>query len=233
MNDYFLTASGPLNADINYFIQSPDDMNGLLAPFYTLLVNLEEPQETIWNNIYHRTRSEINSFLSNQDYDYQLKFSIPPSELQEYIDLYNAFAKSRRIRKAESSRLKAYNANGLLAVSYLKQNNSFLCINFYRVNTQRACNLYSFHLKHNKDNTHNSSHLGRAHRTLHWLDMLEFKKLKVNYYDFCGWYSGSENKELLNVNKFKEQFSGNKVKEYSGVIYKSLFLRLIRKLRNG
>lgn len=233
VNDFFLSSSDELNADINYFIQCPVNYNNSLEPFYTLLIDLREPENVIWKNIYHRTQSEINSFLNNQVFEHKVHWPLDNNELDHFINLYNDFAQFKNIRRAETQRLKAYNKNNLLAITYLKQDNRFLWINFYRVTKQRATNLYSFNLKHDKNNTYNSTHLGRAHRTLHWLDILEFKKTGINYYDLCGWYDGTENKELLNVNKFKEQFSTNKIKEYTGVIYKNPILKFLKKFRHG
>jgi hypothetical protein len=60
--------------------------------------------------------------------------------------------------------------------------------------------------------------------------MLEFRKAGVNYYDFCGWYAGKDNEDLLNINAFKEQFTRNKIKEYSGVIYKNPLLKILKRI---
>ncbi|MBA2613914.1 MAG: hypothetical protein H0U95_18270 [Bacteroidetes bacterium] len=231
VNDSFVSSNTSLNADINYFIQCPNNINASLTEFYTLLVNLALTEEDIRKNIYHRTFSEINSFLNNQQFEYKIELGPSKNDLNQYIKMFDRFAGYKKIRKAEAFRLKAYNTNGILAVSYIKQNGKFLCLNFYRATKQRATNLYSFHLKHELNNDFNNSHIGRAHRALHWLDILEFKKAGASYYDFCGWYNGSEDKELLNINKFKEQFTQNKVKEYSGVIYKNKLLAFLKKIR--
>lgn len=143
-----------------------------------------------------------------------------------FVCLMNLLLK--KIRKAEKFRLNAYNTAGILAISYIQQNDHLLCVNFYRLTQQRATNLYSFST-HNIKNV-SASHLGRAHRALHWLDILAFKEEGANYYDFCGLYTGTTDQALLNVNAFKEQFTKNRVMEYSGVIYKNLLLRLILKL---
>lgn len=231
VNDYFLNSKSHLTADINYFIQHPNNVENALHEFFTLLIDLQLSEEKIKENIYHRTCSEINSFITNQQFEHKLEINLKPSDLDQYIKLFNRFAIHKNIRKAESFRLKAYNTNGILAVSYIKQQGNYICINFYRATKERATNLYSFHLKHELENKYNNTHIGRAHRALHWLDMLEFKKAGAAYYDFCGWYAGKEDKELLNINKFKEQFTNNKVKEYSGVIYKNKLLAFLKKLR--
>jgi hypothetical protein len=195
------------------------------------LIDLHQSEDTIWNAIYPRAQTEISSFTANQDFEHRMVFNLSPDELKQFAGLYNGFAKVRNIRQAELFRLKAYNSKGILAVSYIKQNGSLICINFYRVTTQRAVNLYSFHLKHQLGHFFTSSHYGRAHRALHWLDIKEFKKAGAKYYDLGGWYHGSDNEALLNINKFKEQFTTQKVKEYSGVIYKNYLLKLLKHLK--
>lgn len=231
VNDYFLTHDVSLNAGINYCIQCPENVNNELEEFYTLLIDLKQPEGAIWDTIYERTQTEITSFTQNQDFEHHIVFNLLPAELEKFAELYNTFARHKNIRPAELYRLKAYNDRGILAVSWIRQNGHFICINFYRVTTQRATNLYSFHLKHQLAELFTGSHYGRAHRALHWFDIKEFKKAGVNFYDFCGWYPGTENAGLLNINKFKEQFAALKVKEYSGVIYKNKLLKLLKRLK--
>jgi hypothetical protein len=227
VNDYFLSSKNILNASINYFIQCPENINGKLNEFHTLLIDLNQPESSIWLGIYHRTKSEILSFLSNQTFEHKVQLNFTNKELNTFITLFNEFAKNKKIRKAELFRLKAYNKAGILAISYIYQDNQFLCINFYRITSQRATNLYSFTMKH-LPSGFNNTHFGRAHRTLHWLDILYFKTNYVEFYDFCGWYHGLEDSVLLNINKFKEQFTSYKVIEFSGVIYTNWLLKLIK-----
>lgn len=229
VSDNFLTRDVILNADINYCIQVPENVNNSLVEFYTLLINLGVSEEVIWTNIYHRTQDEIKSFISNQAFEHCVLFELTDKELNAFIDLFDDFARLKNIRKAEKHRLKAYQQNKILAVSFVKQNNEFICINFYRVTKERAANLYTFHLKHKDKNDLSASHFGRAHRALHWLDIKHFKDLGCKHYDFCGWYNGKEDESLLSINKFKEQFATNKIKEYSGVIYKSSVIRFLKK----
>jgi hypothetical protein len=229
VNDYFLTNKALMNADINYCIQCPENIENSLSEFHTLLIDLSQSPEAIQKNMYHRTVSEINSFLTNQQYDHKILYTISSADLDDFMALFDTFAKAKRIRKAERFRLKAYNDQGILAISFLKQKEEFLYINFYRLTRERASNIYSFSPYDPTNKILNKTQLGRAHRALHWLDIIEFKGSGVNYYDFCGWYNGNSDKHLLNINAFKEQFSQTKVIEYSGVIYKNKFLVRILK----
>ncbi|MBL7931576.1 MAG: hypothetical protein JNL60_06735 [Bacteroidia bacterium] len=226
VNDNFLCAQPELNSAINYCIQVSENTSGALQEFYTLLIDLQKDLVQIKEGIHHRTLSEINSFLNNQNYEHKVIYDLSASELRYYIKLFNQFAKIKKIRKAEAYRLEAYNSEKILAVSFIKRDNKPLCINFYRVTKQRATNLHSFSIQQDLS----ASQSGRAHRALHWLDILEFKNMGVSYYDFGGWYPGQSDRSLLNINRFKENFTTHKVKEYSGVIYKKPILILLKKL---
>lgn len=231
VNDYFLCSTASAEAGINYYIQCSENTEGALNEFHTLLVDLSMSKEEIWQNIYHRTRSEIASFSGNQAFEHSIITDPSPRQLNQFIKLFDRFATLKNIRKAEAFRLEAYRREGLLAISFIRQNNEYICINFYRLTQQRATNLYSFQLQHENKYPGTASHFGRAHRTLHWLDLLQFRETGVQYYDFCGWYNGSDDKQLLNINRFKEQFGGKKIKEYSGVIYKNRLLKFLKRLR--
>lgn len=231
VNDYFLCQNGLADRAINYYIQCQDNVEGKLEPFYTLLVNLNHDKNKIWEAIQPGTKSEIASFVKNQSYEHRVQTNLSKTELLKFIKLFNQFAKHKNIRRAEKERLIAYHKHQILAISWIRQNNTFICINFYRLTRERATNLHSFHLKHALPAHYSQSHFGRAHRALHWLDIVTFKEAGVACYDFCGWYHGHEDKALLNINRFKEQFTGHKVKEFSGVIYKNKFLLFLKRLK--
>lgn len=232
VNDNFLNATPRLDADINYCIQCPENIHNALTEFHTLLIDLNQSLETIREQVYHRTLSEINSYLSNQSFEYRMLQTPTEQELTSFIQDFNVFATSKNIRRAESFRLRAYLRAGILRVSYIQQENQLLCVNIYRLTSERATNLYSFSPVNISTHPFSQTQLGRAHRALHWLDILEFKKEQVRFYDFCGWYTGTTDQSLLNVNKFKEQFTKNKVVEYSGVIYKNKLLSFLLKLKS-
>jgi hypothetical protein len=229
VKDTFLCAGAAPDADVNYYTQCSENIENSLSEFYTLVTDLNRSEKEIWEDIYHRTQAEILSFTGNTVFEHSI---IKPDkeQLEHFISMFNEFARRKKIRKAEKHRLQAYNKNGLLAISFIRQQEKYICIHFYRVTTERAVNLHAFNMKHQLGDEFTGSHIGRAHRALHWLDMLEFKKAGVKYYDFCGWYAGKDDKDLLNINAFKEQFSRNKIKEYSGVIYRSPVLKMLKKI---
>ncbi len=231
VRDYFLCPGGDPDRAINYYIQCGTNAGKQLNEFHTLLVDLNQTTEEIFSGIQSAARTEIRSFLRNQSFDHEILQHLSSRDLKHYIDLFNDFAKFRGIRRAERSRLHAYNSAGILALSFIRQHNNYLCVNFYRLTKERATNLHSFPLKHTLGERYSQSHLGRAHRSLHWLDMMRFKEAGVRWYDLCGWYAGNSDKALLGINRFKEQFSSYRVREYSGVIYTNKLLLFLKQLR--
>ena len=60
--------------------------------------------------------------------------------------------------------------------------------------------------------------------------MVRFKSAGISTYDFGGWYEGTTDHERLRINKFKEQFGGEIVKNYiceqALTLKGALFLRI-------
>ena len=91
---------------------------------------------------------------------------------------------------------------------------------------------YSASLFRELDNSAIRNRIGRANRLLHWQDMLHFKAGGISVYDFGGWYAGDSDLERLRINKFKEEFGGQIVKnhicERALTVKAKLFLRARR-----
>jgi hypothetical protein len=54
----------------------------------------------------------------------------------------------------------------------------------------------------------------RASCFLLWKSMLRLKEQGVHYFDFGGWYPGTEDIQLLGANAFKKSFGGQTVREF-------------------
>ncbi len=73
--------------------------------------------------------------------------------------------------------------------------------------------------------------VGRANRLHHFKDMLFFKGNACNLYDFGGWYAGTEDQERLMINRFKEEFGGQKVLQYNAVLNRTWRAKLLKSIR--
>jgi lipid II:glycine glycyltransferase (peptidoglycan interpeptide bridge formation enzyme) len=60
--------------------------------------------------------------------------------------------------------------------------------------------------------------IGRANRLLHWDDICFFKNNGFLIYDMGGYSMDKDNEELQAINKFKEGFGGEIIKEYKSQI---------------
>ena len=68
--------------------------------------------------------------------------------------------------------------------------------------------------------------VGRAHRLHHWQDMLRFKAEGAKTYDFGGVYRGTDDKEQMNIARFKQAFGGRFADTYDAVVPLTLKGRL-------
>ena len=102
----------------------------------------------------------------------------------------------------------------------------------YHRSPQRATLLYSASHFRNGNGTEYRNKVGRANRYHHWQDMLRFKSAGISTYDLGGWYDGNQDEERLRINKFKEQFGGEIVRNYiceqAPTLKGVLFLRVRR-----
>ena len=87
----------------------------------------------------------------------------------------------------------------------------------YYVDTQRVVLLYSMASQRLCSDATQRQVIGRANRYLHWQDILKFKAEGLSVYDFGGWYDGKEDKGLLQINQFKEEFGGSNIEVYNSM----------------
>lgn len=107
----------------------------------------------------------------------------------------------------------------------------------HAVTQEKATLLYSASQFRQLDVNEARAVIGRANRLLHWRDMLFFKAEGKSVYDFGGWYVGTENVELLRINRFKEGFGGVRTDQFNGFIALSwrgwLYLKLRQHFRRS
>lgn len=69
--------------------------------------------------------------------------------------------------------------------------------------------------------------IGRANRRLHWEEFQHYKALGYRLYDFGGWYEGTEDKQKVLINQFKEEFGGTKVHAFASEENRTLLAKAI------
>lgn len=136
----------------------------------------------------------------------------------------------------EISRLTSYADTGVLNISHVKsKEGNSLNWRVYYYNKNRVIPLHSGLIRSSTDTSYNQM-LGRANRYHRWQDILQFKKLGVLLYDFGGLYTNTTNQKLLNINRFKEGFGGEIVRQFDcryGITMKGKLFLHLRKLLIG
>jgi len=206
----------------------------------TLITDLQESDEGIMEHFRGSVRNEIRRakkegifsevYCSKQlceDTTLMLDFE------HHLADMYaNKSIKARRVHNS----LTAYAKSGMLAISIAKQKNALYVYHVYIIDGKVARLLHSVSLFRESKNVTMRNRVGWANRMLHYQDMLYFKGIQYEVYDWGGY---SINKELKNINEFKAGFGGELIKTYHYVFACSHFgkglafgLRIKDRLRN-
>jgi hypothetical protein len=202
------------NVDLVRRFQQPQPLDGMTCrDFYTILIDLRRDQDALLGAIKRDTRYEIRRAASEPlVYDLWTVNVLPV--LDEFCDYYNVFASRRKQPPLRRPRLASLAASGSLNLSRVGETEGETLVwHAYHRGQSRMTLLHSASLVPGGATSGRRNKVGRANRFHHWRDLLEFKKAGAGQYDFGGWYEGASDLKLLQINKFKEEFGGQIVRE--------------------
>jgi hypothetical protein len=137
-----------------------------------------------------------------------------PEILNQFEAMYNEFAGQRGLSPLERDRITSLAAAGRLDLSgATDQQGNLLVYHGSYLGQHRATSLYSVSLFRTMADSAARSLISRANRYLFWSDILRYKELGLNSFDFGGWHTGT-NEALLKINRFKDGFGGEIIREY-------------------
>ncbi len=226
------------DADVVYYMQMTKPIGNDYYDHYTILIDLTQPEETLFGAINATGRNEIRSVEKNPAYSYTMHYdSLQLNTVNEFIKAYNDFSLSKKLPLADTARIMAYFENGLLAIAQvLNANKVPVAQHLYRVNGDRVLLISSISTIYLQTDNKIKQEIGAANRFCHWKDMVYFKEQGIRLYDWGGWYNGKEDEALLGINKFKEKFGGTITPNYNSIVYVSLkgkLFRLLKRLKNS
>ncbi|GAA6615056.1 hypothetical protein [Scytonema sp. NUACC26] len=221
--------------DLVYYLQRTHPIEKFESQeFYTLLIDLTKSEDELWKKIARNNRYKIRQAEQKDKVIYQFWNCdrVDAKLVNEFSDTYDSFALEKGLSKIKRSRLMQYAEAKVLNISTVQlPEDSPLVWHIYYRGENRVRLLHSVSIKKTGEM---SPIIGRANRYLHWQDILKFKNLGITTYDLGGWYAGNTDQERLNINKFKEEFGGDLVKNfnqsYATTIKGRLYL-LARKMR--
>ena len=92
----------------------------------------------------------------------------------------------------------------------------------------RARLLHSASLFRNVDDSKERNAIGRANRLLHFKAMMLFAEQGFDCYDFGGYAMDTEDRDLVSINRFKDEFGGELAEESSYLSYPMFLIKALR-----
>jgi len=206
----------PAGVDLVRCFQQPQPIEGMLCrDFYTILLDLKPDPDQLLRRIKRDTRYEIRRAAKQDQVICVCRDGGDEKTFAQFCDYYDDFAAHKGQPKINRSWLSLLAGDGALALSRVSDSTGETLVwHAYHRSSQRATLLYSASLFRKSQSSALRNKVGRANRFQHWQDILQFKAEGVSVYDFGGWYEGDRDLERLRINKFKEEFGGEIVKNY-------------------
>ena len=209
------------------FVEAKQQNSALLEERFTILINLKEDIDTLFSHIGKNTRYKINRAKERDGVNCGVFFALNEQDkdkIAHYIEYFNGFSASKKRSSLTFSDLRQFYDQGTLCIRHVVNEDASVTytMHAYIVSDGRArLHQSSSHFRNNDDSEARNL-IGRANRYLHWDDILYFKNMGLDYYDFGGWYGGQTDTEKLAINQFKEAFGGEKTQEYTYTVPVSL-----------
>jgi hypothetical protein len=202
--------------DLVRCFQRPQPLAGMTCrDFYTILLDLNRDPQQLLNKIQRDTRYEIRRAGAQDRLTCDFQDGRNEKGFRTFCDYYDDFAKQAAQPKINRSWLSLLASAGTLNLSQVSDSTGETLVwHAYHRSNHRATLLYSASLFRRLDRSALRNKIGRANRFQHWQDIQRFKAEGVSVYDFGGWYEGNRDQERLTINKFKEEFGGEIVKNY-------------------
>lgn len=183
---------------------------------FTRLIDLRDDLDRLLAGLGKDTRYEIRRAEERDGIESMLLTEPTKEKAEDFIGFYDDFAASKELPPINQPQLHALRQAGGLTLSMARNRDGEpLVWHGYIVKQNRARLTHSASLFRLQGEAGRRAELGRANRLLHWRDLVSFRSLGFDCYDFGGWYGGSRNDALLKINSFKKEFGGDVVEEWS------------------
>ena len=203
------------DVDLVRRFQQPQPIEGMFCrDFYTILIDLRQDQTGLLARMKRDTRYEIRRGAKD-GFIYDLYNGKDPAVFDEFCDFYDEFAgrlKQPKLRREWLTLLAS--SNSLYFSRIAEEGGPSLVWHGYHCSQSRVTLLFSASSFAVGAPSAFRNRMGRANRYQHWQDLLRFKDDQISLYDFGGWYEGQSDQKRLRINRFKEEFGGEIVRNY-------------------
>ena len=209
--DYFFDeAPATVRADLVRCHQRSSPLAGWdCSPFHTRLIDLRQSPDQILAAMETDNRRSILRSEKRDSLTHRCLASGDPSLLHEVFRLQDQFAALKGQAKINRIRMMAMWQTGSLDISLMRDagGNPLVWRIYYR-DSRRVRNLHNGSFRRAIHDSVQRNLIGRAHRYLIWRNILRFREVGLDTYDFGGWYTGKHDVDKLKINLFKKEFGG-------------------------
>jgi len=182
--------------------------------FYNRLVDLSRSEVQLEAELSEDTAYKIRRARDRDGIVCEWHDGRDPGVMDRFEQMYSLFAVKKGLPVLNRMLMESLASAGVLEVSLAKdaQGNTLMYQAYYR-DSKRASQWESPSLYRTFSDSARRNFCGRASRYLTWSNILRYKAQGLEWFDFGGWYLGSD-PTLLNINEFKRGFGGKVTREY-------------------
>ena len=218
--EYQFDDAGPaVRADVaRYLWRSAPVSSGRSNESFTLVLDLTNSPQTLLSKMHPNARYAIRRAEKDR-FQYHFWSANDSDRLAEFYRFYDEFAATKGLPAADRQRLNAFAAAGLLDLSCAADPHGMALVwhAHYRGH-DRVRLIHSASLRRRAMEPSIRALIGRANCYQTWKDLLRFQLEGISIYDLGGWYARVADREKLGINRFKANFGGQIVKEFSADI---------------
>lgn len=183
-----------------------------VVPFLSMVTDLSVGVEAIASGFgkdcrYKIRRAEARDVLTMEC------ITEPRARLDEFRAFYDGFAAEKSIWLSDGPWLSAVCDAGQLVLTSASRDGEALAWHAYLISGKTAWLQYTASFFRNSDGDRRAL-VGRANRWLHWREMLRFKEMGIERYDWGGLFEDESVLGNAGINKFKRDFGGQEVRTY-------------------
>lgn len=185
--------------------------------FETLLSDLKEDKETILSHYSQNCRYKVRRAMKEGVVcAAKCGKEITEQDILSFSDFFEQFWVSKGVPYSEKEKCRAmmrqYAAADAMALTMAFIGEKLLVYHTYILDERRV-RMYQSASQFRTDESVTANFIGFANRYLHYQDMLYFKKMGKEQYD---WGGAGKGEDVENITKFKESFGGEPAVFYNG-----------------
>jgi hypothetical protein len=199
-----------------YYHQRPAPVRGASWKyFHTILIDLRQDLDVLTRKLHKSTAYKIRRAREKDRVTCEATSKVDPELFRAFADLYRKFAADKGLAALDESYLRQLADLGSLELSLARDvNGTAVVYHAYYRGRDRTCLLHSVSLHERLADSAARNAVSRANCYLFWCDAIRHREQGMRTFDFGGWYPGNTDESLLDINRFKEGFGGEVVREY-------------------